>query len=383
MKLLIITDGVFPFVVGGMQRHSHYLTKFMVQRGHHVTLVHCVNQGTQMPTKQEVRESLGFDEDAKFESICLRFPSMGSAPGHYLKESFAYSKQIFDQLKNRFTEFDFIYAKGFSAWHTIDQKKRGLKIPPIGVKFHGYEMFQPAASLMSLWQHFLLKSPVKWNTLNADYVFSYGGKITEIIESIGVPKSRIIEAPTGIERSWLIEKVSTHSGPIKFLFLGRYERRKGVEELNVALGQILAKSKCEFHFVGPIPPSKKIKSESVVYHGQITEKQALQSVMDTCDVLVVPSHSEGMPNVIMEGMARGMAILATDVGAVKLLVGETSGMLISPKNVSQLAEVLQYFESLDAAKLLEIRMKSRQRVEELFTWEEVVKGIEKEILVRL
>jgi glycosyltransferase involved in cell wall biosynthesis len=355
----------------------------MVQRGHQVTLVHCVNTGTPMPTKQDVREALGLEEGAMFESICLRFPSMGLAPGHYLKESYAYSKQIFDLLKTRYSEFDFVYAKGFSAWHTIDQKKKGLKIPPIGVKFHGYEMFQPAANFKALWQQMLLKSPVRWNTLNADYVFSYGGQITEIIKRIGVKPTQIIEAPTGIEGTWLTEKVLPHSGKTKFLFLGRYERRKGIEELNQALTNVLPKNLFEFHFVGPIPPSKKIQSEAVTYHGQLTDKSELQKVMDACDVLVVPSHSEGMPNVIMEGMARGMAVLATDVGAIKLLIDERSGKLIQPKNIQQLSDGLVEFSQMDSAKLLEIRHNARKRVEELFTWEEVVKAIEKEILVRL
>ena len=50
--------------------------------------------------------------------------------------------------------------------------------------------------------------------------------------------------------------------------------------------------------------------------------------MDNCDILICPSYSEGMPNVILEGMSRGLAIITTDVGANELLVSNENGKLI-------------------------------------------------------
>ena len=49
-----------------------------------------------------------------------------------------------------------------------------------------------------------------------------------------------------------------------------------------------------------------------------------------------PSYSEGMPNVIMEAMSRGLAIIATDVGAVSKLVDEENGWLINPRGLEKL-----------------------------------------------
>ncbi|MBK7816242.1 MAG: glycosyltransferase [Sphingobacteriaceae bacterium] len=40
--------------------------------------------------------------------------------------------------------------------------------------------------------------------------------------------------------------------------------------------------------------------------------------MRACDVLICPSFSEGFPNVILEAMSNGLAVAATNVGAVEL-----------------------------------------------------------------
>ena len=64
-------------------------------------------------------------------------------------------------------------------------------------------MFQPAHTFKAKLEQLLLRKAVIYNNRNADVVFSYGGKITDIINSIGAKE--IIEIPTGIESEWLIE----------------------------------------------------------------------------------------------------------------------------------------------------------------------------------
>lgn len=379
MKIAILTDGIYPYVIGGMQKHSFYLSKFLALQGVSVTLVHCVPFADNIPTEEEVKEAMELPEEVDFESICLKLPKADWMPGHYLKESFAYSSSVFRSIKGRLDEFDFVYAKGFAAWKLLDAKKKGLACPPISVKFHGYEMFQPAPSFKVKLEHYMLRGPVKFNNQTADWVFSYGGRISPIIKSIGVDANKIIEIPTGIESNWCIDKPLNLTGPRSILFIGRYERRKGVEELNTVLQDILDTHDFDMHFIGPIPPSKKIKSERVKYHGKVMEKEAIQEIMKSCDILVTPSHSEGMPNVIMEGMARGMAVIATDVGAVGLQVDEKNGWLIEPANISQLKQAMVDAIELDNDKLMLKRRFSVDKIKSKFTWEAVAKQTEDEL----
>ncbi len=373
MKVLLLTDGIFPFVMGGMQKHSFYLTKMLVQHGAQVTLLHCVPHGKPLPTHQEVLKAMDLEDTSSFRSVVLSFPQSGWLPGHYLKESYLFSKLIYDRFKDELASFDFIYAKGFTAWHLIHEKQRGRKLPPIGVKFHGYEMFQTPPSFKARLQHLLLKGPVRWNTQHADYVFSYGGKITDIIRSLGVESQRVIEIPTGIESTWLVPKVAA-STRLQLVFLGRFERRKGIVELNQALKSLLTEGDFTFHFIGPIPPTKRIKHERVVYHGAIMDIKELWKIMDTCQVLVVPSHSEGMPNVIMEGMARGLAVLATPVGAVETVVNNENGWLVKPGDVKELTDTLRQIIHADPAVIRERQMNARKKIES-FLWENVGKQV--------
>lgn len=375
MRIALLTDGIFPYVIGGMQKHSYYLTRFFVEMGLDVSLFHCVTEG-EIPSEEQVRADLQIPESANFKSICIRFPKGNKLPGHYLRSSYLYSIQQAEKVKQE-TAFDFIYSKGFSAWALLAEKQKGKFNTPIGVKFHGYEMYQTPPNLKAKLQYLMLRGPVKFCNQAADVVFSYGGKITPIIESLGVPKNKIIEIPSGIESTWINQEdrqVKPEGSAKKLLFLGRYERRKGIEELNHVLNKVLDQVAFSIDFIGPIPQSKQIKHNRVYYHGKIMDQEKIQEIMDSCDILVTPSHSEGMPNVIMEGMARSMAIVATDVGAVPIQVDEQNGWRIQAANENELEAVLLKLDKMSNVDLQQLQIASKQRIIDLFQWEDVSKS---------
>lgn len=383
MKILVLTDGITPFVTGGMQKHSANLVKYMITRGHQITLVHCVTGRDKIPTREEVRESLDLKGNELLTVKAYRFPSLGSMPGHYLKESYAYASMIYKDFASTLNEFDFIYAKGFCAWTLIEKRKKGENMPPIGVKFHGYEMFQRLNGFSQKIQAWMLRGPVKWNNKNADVVFSYGPGITEIIESIGVSKKNIIEIPSGIDNSWLVETNSTRKGPLRFLFIGRYEVRKGIEELNQIISSLSQSEDVAFDFIGEMPMSKRIKRSDITYHGIIKDTALIQSIMDTCDVLIVPSHSEGMPNVILEGMSRGLATIATNVGAVRALVNTDNGYLIEALNPAQLRAAIENAIIAGRQDAHEKGSRAQKMLNSKFRWDKIAEETEKQLATLL
>ena len=373
MKILLLTDGITPYVIGGMQKHSANLAKYLTLAGVEVTLVHCVAREKEIPSDDEVNSMLFSGQQKLDKIIGLKFPSLGKAPGHYLKESYRYSEMVFEKVKDDLYNYDFIYAKGFSAWELLHKKSKGMKMPPIGVKFHGYEMFQKPPSFRAKIERLFLRKPVKWNTLNADYVFSYGAKITDIIKGLGVASDKILEIPSGIDNDWIRKDNLQVSQPLKFAFIGRYERRKGIEELTEVLNRIVTGNGFEFHFIGPIPENKRVVRDKVIYHGIIQNKQELTEILDSCDVLVCPSHSEGMPNVILEGMSRGLAVIATDVGAVSLLVSDEVGVLLKEVGVRELEDAILSILTLGREILLNKKRRSLALVNNGFKWEDIAK----------
>lgn len=68
----------------------------------------------------------------------------------------------------------------------------------------------------------------------------------------------------------------------------------------------------------------------------------MPSVYHEADLLILPSLHEGMPNVILEAMASGLPVLATDIGGSReLLQNWASDWLVPASDVSALAKALQ------------------------------------------
>lgn len=324
MRIALLTDGIWPYVIGGMQKHSYFLCKYLAKNQVHVVLVH-----TAAAITEEVKNIDCFTEEEKkyINPVIVEKPRVKAFPGHYIYQSWLYSKKVYETLDG-FPDADFIIAKGMTGWYFLHKKNAGS--PPVAINIHGYEFMQKKAGFKMQLESLLLRYPLTWVNRKADYVFSYGGKITGYIKKLGIPAARIIEIPAAIESEWMNADNAELRSERRFLFIGRYERRKGIEEINAAIVKLAGKYRFSFAFVGPIPEDKRLSVPEVVYHGTIRNREDLQAILGQSDVLVCPSYSEGMPNVILEGMANGCAVIATDVGAVSLLVNEQNGWLIPP-----------------------------------------------------
>jgi glycosyltransferase involved in cell wall biosynthesis len=63
--------------------------------------------------------------------------------------------------------------------------------------------------------------------------------------------------------------------------------------------------------------------------------------MAACDVLVLPSHAEGTPNVVLEALACGRRVVATSVGGIPdLITSDVLGTIAPPHAPKPLAVAL-------------------------------------------
>lgn len=367
MRIALVTDGLHPYVMGGMQRHSTMLAQHLPAHGVELVVFHTAHSKEAIA---DAKALSGFSGEVKkrIQHIFVDYPERGRLPGHYIGDNYRYSQRVLEAYFKLNQQFDFIYAKGLTGYAFVEAKKEGMALPPIGMKAHGYEMFQRAANLRVKLEHLLLRPSFAKLTRDSDFVFSYGGKISEILrERLQVAKERIIEIPTGIDPSWLVDSVRPVSGnKRRFIFLGRYERRKGIEELHAVLSQ-WAGPEIEFVFIGPIPKDKQLDLPWVQYRGAVSDPASLKAELDQGDVLVCPSYSEGMPNVIMEAMARGLAIIATDVGAVAAVVDEDNGILVERLSLKALKSSIQQISCLPDKELSTMKAAALERVS-TYTW---------------
>ena len=115
MNILLITDGIYPFVMGGMQKHSYNLAKYLTNEENEVTLLHCVDSRSNCPSSQEIQHLLFKGEKDNFQTHCVQFPQSHSLPGHYLRNSKLLSRKYWDIIKASIKEYDFIFSQGFTA----------------------------------------------------------------------------------------------------------------------------------------------------------------------------------------------------------------------------------------------------------------------------
>lgn len=368
-KIALITDGIWPYVMGGMQKHSYYLAKFLAAKGIFVQVY--------FTTKGEKLEAFEWDkyfneeELEHLEFVEVKYPKAYYFPGHYIYESYLYSKNVLNAYKSNSQEPDIVYIQGFSGWALMKWfRKNHIKIPTL-LNFHGLEMFQTPASRKHIFINATFRPFVRRNIKLANYSQSLGGKLTDILFKVLRNRERIVELGIGVSTEWLhtAEQLDTNK-TIKFVFLGRYERRKGIEELSAVLKELIEEDKYqfEFEFIGPILEDKRLKYSNIQYHGLIREQSEIQAILQESDVLICPSYSEGMPTVILEAMASGCAIIASDVGAIRVQIDQDNGWLIKPANDQILKNAIVSAIEIEDEILSNMKKASIEKVKNNFLW---------------
>lgn len=365
MRVAIFTDGIYPYVIGGMQKHSFYLAKYFALNKVEIDLYHTAKSTTHIDNL-----NCFSDEEKKYiTSIFVPYPMVGKLPGHYIREMYAYSKSMFEMYEQR-KPSDFIYVQGLCGMYLLENKSKTTAT--VGINFHGLEMFQMTANLKSKVEQYLFKRPVIKSMRSADVVFSLGGKLTDIIKSKGIHNNKIIEIPIGIDTTWIQTVPVKVNAQRKFVFVGRYERRKGIEELSEVIKQLLPANTFTLEFIGDISEEKKIVAPNVLYYGSISDVSKIKNILLNADVLVCPSYSEGMPTVILEAMASGLAIIASNVGATAEQVDSSNGLLISPGNSIALKQAITYMINLPEKELLTKKNSSIEKIKKSFIWDRII-----------
>ncbi|MCB0803715.1 MAG: glycosyltransferase family 4 protein [Flavobacteriales bacterium] len=356
MRILFLTDGITPFVMGGMQRHSENLCKALMPLVNHLTVAHCVyNQ--KIPAEWEVKEKWKIQSE-KLKILGFLFPQGDSYPGHYIRCSKHYSKLLFEKFKTDLGEYDFIYAQGFTSYYFVKVKDK-YSLPPLISNLHGLNMFQKTFGIRNWLESVLLKPIAKECLMGSDYVVSLGGKLSDLLINLGIPKEKILIAPNGVDASWLIDKdqIKALDEVTHFVFIGRDDKVKGLSNLLNVFTNISSKN-IKLTIIGPVSEQPL---DHVEFLGEIKNKEDIIAVLDSSDIVLCPSFSEGMPTVVLEAMSRGLAVIASDVGATSELVDSQNGWLFKPGNNLELRQAI-----LDASTkdLIQFKRASREKIED-------------------
>ena len=158
------------------------------------------------------------------------------------------------------------------------------------------------------------------------------------------------------------------SGPLRLLFAGAMSQRKGLADLFAAL-RLLNRPDIELVVMGaPIAPMEFYRRDYPNFRHEPPRPHAqVLALMETCDLLVLPSLVEGRALVQQEALSRGLPLIVTpNAGGGDLILPGVTGWLIPPRDPPALAERLA--ELADHRAALEPMRAAAQRQAASLSW---------------
>ncbi len=163
-------------------------------------------------------------------------------------------------------------------------------------------------------------------------------------------------------------------GPLRILAVARFDPIKGLPLLLEACRQLSDDGiDWKLDLVGDGPTGAKLQatarelgiSDRIHFAGAVGQ-DAIQKHYDTADVLVISSFMEGIPVVLMEAMAKQLAVVSTNIGGIPELIDpNVNGLLVPPAAPQRLACALKQLAH-DRQLTARLGLAGRQRILEQF-----------------
>ena len=232
---------------------------------------------------------------------------------------------------------------------------------------------------------FTVPAKIFWNNFYSAIVrvnFFYADKIAPVSnfnlrweERLGVPRERIETIYNGVDLERFTPRGDGEDDGSTIVVVARIDKLKDILNMVEAMEYVRREKpgvKCRIF--GPVTDPHYYKlclemrerlglTDIVSFEGPTLEPE---KEMAKATIYVQPSLSEGFPYTVIEAMACGRPVVATDVGGVREALGDT-GLLARARSPKDLASKILYL--LDHPELRrELSLKARMRVEKLFSY---------------
>jgi glycosyltransferase involved in cell wall biosynthesis len=198
------------------------------------------------------------------------------------------------------------------------------------------------------------------------------------LDSVGLSADVVYN---GIEHDYFAEKIST-SKPLSIAFVGSLIKRKGVDVLMKALSKISLKSVSEIiiaynycqndFFDKTLSKIKHIDKEVRIMKS--LDSNEVETLYKQIDLLVVPSRRDPLPTTVMEGMAKGVTVVGSNVDGIPEMIGE-SRFLFKPNNVDSMTAIISKILKKDSSFFEKNGAKMIRRAKQKFGLSNKVKRV--------
>ena len=366
LKILVVApDYPYP-IVGGLQKQAHELNRELARLDCELLVL------SGKHTKEDASSSV-------VEGISvLRSPRLSQRRPRLIVNAIWMVWKVF----LRAGRYDVVHIHNLStigALAAVAGRARGtavlMKLPNVG-----------KLGIPGLCENALGKKVLHLLRSVSAFVAMAEGSVTEL-NDIGTPARKVFQMVNGInvevfDEKSVSKKMNTGLKRTKVIFTGRFVPQKGLDELLNAWGALYRDGKLNGALLqlvgdGPELPSLKELSkelgltESVEFMGF---RDDVPSLLQQASIFVLPSHVEGNSNSILEAMAAGLPIVATDVGGTRMQVGDIAADWIIPAH--DVEGLRRCLARILGSEELRLRMGAlmRRRIEEHFDIRVVAEG---------
>lgn len=161
-----------------------------------------------------------------------------------------------------------------------------------------------------------------------------------------VPRNRIISIVNGIDiENFPAKKYVNHGSPLVIGFVGRVDKNKGIGDfLRVIKNLISMDHNIRAKIVGGGPDELEFKQlADELFLTDIVQFTGLQENISryllSMDIFLFPSYREGLPLVILEAMATGLPVIATNIeGIPDIITNSKNGILVEPGDIRDMTD---------------------------------------------
>ncbi len=182
----------------------------------------------------------------------------------------------------------------------------------------------------------------------------------------GVPAEKLLVNPYGVDLRRFTPPDRRDHEMLRIVFVGRVGLRKGIPELLEAFAPLAGRA--ELHLVGPLEPSFKVQATAHVTVRGPVAMTALAAEYAAGDIFCLPSWEEGFPLVLLQAMACGLPVVASEAtGIGDIVTPGREGEIVTAGDVAALTAALEgLIEDADLRRAM--GQAARARVAEGFDW---------------
>jgi glycosyltransferase involved in cell wall biosynthesis len=304
--------------------------------------------------------ALGHHVEPKFFEDLLEQPRW---PSRFRAVEFA--RRIAQYVQERKNDFDVVNIHApFGFWYGAKRRRLGREAgPPYVMTMHGleerrnYAMSREAKKGRAdyfrwknrVWQHLYHMRTYRWSFKTADECIVLNREALLFLQLYyGLPPDRVWFIPNGIGPEFFHVRYHSPAVATRILFVGTWIDHKGIHYLAEAFGKVLREiPEARLTVAGCIEPEERVRrhfapeAQTALEVWPFVPRAEIPSLYAEHEIFVLPSLMEGMPLVLLEAMASGMAVVTTESSGMTDLVEDAhDGLFAIPGDSDSLVSAM-------------------------------------------